>query len=502
MQEYEKGVKKIAKGGAIVFLGTVVGGFTGMLLHLLLSRTLGAKDYGLYMLGFSLFIVAHSVLSLGLHKGVLRFVAVYKGTNDVSRVKGTLLFVLTVAPGINILGGIIIYLFSNYIAIEIFAKPALGFVLKIFAIALPFYNIFVICYFSLQAFQKTLHYTALKNILQPSINIAIVSVLLLLVGMNLGWALCAYLATVVLVALAGLRFLWHIFPELVSRVRPMTEARVLLRYSTPLLFAGIAYIFLSYIDKIMIGYFRVSKDVGIYSIAAKLAIQIRLILVCVNVVFGPIIADLNNKGKLNEIELLFKTSTRWILTLIIPLVLIYILFSRDIMLLFGTEFGDGWLILVILACAYLAAAGTGSVGLILNMTGRQDIELVNTLCMVGLNIGLNIWLIQAYGMLGAAIATAVSIGLVNLAKLIEVKIFLGFQPYDKKYLKPLLVGGGIFLLYVLLLNNIDLSGFRWVPALLILAVGYFAILFLLGFEQDDKIVLRAVKDKIAVMRQE
>jgi len=83
-----------------------------------------------------------------------------------------------------------------------------------------------------------------------------------------------------------------------------------------------------------------------------------------------------------------------------------------------------------------------------------------------------------------------------------VKIFLGFQPYDKKYLKPLLVGGGIFLLYVLLLNSIDLSGFRWVLALLILAVGYFAILFLLGFEQDDKIVLRAVKYKIAVMQQE
>jgi len=498
MMKEEKYLRRLAKGGTVVFCGTVLGGLVGILLHMLLSRTLGARQYGLYMLGFSVFLVAHSILSLGLQKGILRYVSIHFGMNDLERTKGTLLFSLAVGPTMNIFGGALIYIFADKIATGIFGESEFATVIRLFAIALPFYDILMLCCSGIRGFQKMFAFTLFRNILQPIVNITIVIVLFLLTELNLRMVLYAYLVTILILVIVAVSYLRYIFPDLISNLQPIIESQRMMRYSIPLLFVGMAYILLSSIDRIMIGYYCVSEDVGIYSVAAKLAIQIKVVLTCINATIGPIIADLSNKGRTDEIALLFKTSTRWIVTLILPMVLICVLFAKNLVGLFGTDFSESSLILVILACAYLIAAGTGSVGVILNMTGKQDIEMVNTFCMLLLNIALNVWLIQVYGVVGAAIAAGLSIGLINIVKLIEVKILFGFQPYDRKYIKPIFVAGGIFVPSFLCFNRISLGGTLWLFWGTAIIFVYIGALFLLGIEQEDKSILEAMKKKLYI----
>lgn len=484
----------------MIFCGTVIGGLVSILLHILLSRTLGARQYGLYTLGFSVFLVAHSILSLGLQRGILRYVSVHYGMKDVKRTKGTLLFSLAVGAATNVVGGTIIYVFADKIAAGIFNEVEFAAVIRFFAITLPFYDILMLCCSGIRGFQKIFAFTLFRNVLQPIVNITMVTALFLLTEPNLRMVLYAYLATILIIATVTVGYLRHIFPDLISNLEPIIEAQIMMRYSIPLLFVGIAYILLSSVDRIMIGYYCAPEDVGIYSVAAKVAIQIKVVLTCINTTIAPIIADLDNRGRKSEIALLFKTSTRWIVTLVLPMVLICVLFGGNLVGLFGMDFLEGRRILIILSFAYLIAAGTGSVGVILNMTGRQDIEMVNTFFMLVLNIVLNVWLIGAYGVVGAAIATGFSIGLTNIAKLVEVRILLGFQPYDRKYIKPIFVTVGIFALGLFCINRITSGGSLWFFGACAVVFVYIGALFLFGIEKEDKVILEAVKKKLYIKR--
>jgi len=135
------------------------------------------------------------------------------------------------------------------------------------------------------------------------------------------------------------------------------------------------------------------------------------------------------------------------------------------------------------------------------MSGKQDIELVNAVVMVTLNIILNFWLVQKYGVLGAAVATGVSTALVNIAKVVEVHTLLGIHPYDASYYKPFIAGVTVVLLF-LFSSWLNISKSYWILYVLLLTIVYFFVLCLLGFEHEDKVVWNTVKRKAFMRREE
>jgi O-antigen/teichoic acid export membrane protein len=83
--------------------------------------------------------------------------------------------------------------------------------------------------------------------------------------------------------------------------------------------------------------------------------------------------------------------------------------------------------MVILSAAMLVNLATGNVTVVLLMSGRSALNLANAFVSLVLNATLNLLLIPAYGMTGAAIAWAVSIVFINLAPLIQVRLRLGIR---------------------------------------------------------------------------
>jgi O-antigen/teichoic acid export membrane protein len=83
--------------------------------------------------------------------------------------------------------------------------------------------------------------------------------------------------------------------------------------------------------------------------------------------------------------------------------------------------------MVILSAAMLVNLATGNVTVVLLMSGRSALNLANAFVSLVLNAALNLTLIPAYGMTGAAVAWAVSIVFINLAPLIQVRLRLGIH---------------------------------------------------------------------------
>ncbi len=487
--------KQVARGGGIVAIGSVIGKICNFALQILLGRVLGAGAYGVYALGLSVTSIASSISSLGLQNGVVRFISIYRGEGDKARIKSTLISALALSLVFSIVVAGLLFTLSNFISLRIFHEPELIHVLRIFALAIPFYVLMTITSFSARAFRKMGYSVGVTSICQPITNISFVGIAFL-IGFKLDGAVSGFLISMILSAALGTYFLRRVFPELTAKLRPIYETKRLIRFSSPVFLEGFSALLLIQTDKIMLGYFSTISDIGLYSAASRTAMQIPFIMSALMASFSPVIADLYNKRKYVALEELFKSTTRWIILLTLPIALILMLFARNIMSLFGVQFMAASLVLIILSFAQVIDAGTGAAKNLLQMSGKQDVDLVNGLTMVGINIGLNLLLIKRYGYIGAALATAASIVLINAARILEVRILLHMNPYDKKYLKMILsamVGTAFWLIFK---RVIGLDALNWLGAAVGVVLSYAVTLFFLGLEEDDKVVLGAIRKKI------
>jgi O-antigen/teichoic acid export membrane protein len=143
----------IAKGAGIVLFGTVIGTALKYVFELLVARNLGPELFGVFFLSLAVFRVLESFSTVGLHNGVLRYVALFRGENDSQRLKGTILLaaktVLLVGGGL----GLLLFVLSDVIAGSGFHKPELGQPLKFLALAIPFSGLALILLYATQGFK-------------------------------------------------------------------------------------------------------------------------------------------------------------------------------------------------------------------------------------------------------------------------------------------------------------------------------------------------------------
>lgn len=165
----------------------------------------------------------------------------------------------------------------------------------------------------------------------------------------------------------------------------------------------------SFADLIILGLFRSDGEVGIYRAASQLALLVIFGLQAINQALHPHFARLYVNGDKERLQRLVTTSARAILGLAFAPFIAFLFLGADILeVIFGSEYASGAIALLILASGQLANAAFGSVGALLNMTGHERDTMRGMLVAMGVNIALNFMLVPAYGMHGAAIATALS----------------------------------------------------------------------------------------------
>lgn len=420
--------KQVAKGASIAFVGGIAGRFISLGLQILLGRVLGPEAYGLYALGRGITGIVHSVASLGLPNAVVRFAAMYRGEGDKARIKGILAGALLICVGTNVLASFVLVMFSEKVAKNAFDQMSLSGILQILALALPFNGVTTVAIALPQAFRQIEYQVGIKNIFQPLMQLMLTS-FAFLVGLRLYGAVYAFLSSSILGAFLSLYFIHRVFPEFWTNMKPVYEMRRLLRFSLPLVPVSLSYFLLMYTDRIILGLFEDSSAVGIYAAAATLSMTLALVHIALVTIFAPIISDLYHRGELEQLNQLYRIVTRWDTIFTLAGFAILSLFSKEILGLYGANFVDGSPMLGALLIGYVLSAMVGPTGKLLQMAGKQDIELLNSFIMIGLNIVLDVLLVSIYGGIGAAIATALSFSFINIVQLVEIKKMLRMNPF-------------------------------------------------------------------------
>jgi O-antigen/teichoic acid export membrane protein len=119
----------------------------------------------------------------------------------------------------------------------------------------------------------------------------------------------------------------------------------------------------------------------------------------------------------------------------LPLVLVFFVFPEFLLGLFGDEFKVGVKAFVFLSFGKLISSLSGSVGNILQMTGKQVIFMNVLFVGAIVNVLLNFFLIPKFGINGAALASMISLSIWNLIMVYFVKRELGFYTFYIPLLK-------------------------------------------------------------------
>lgn len=196
----------------------------------------------------------------------------------------------------------------------------------------------------------------------------------------------------------------------------------ILKTSFPMSFSIISLLIMQSVDIFILEEYWGFETVGYYGAAVKVTTGIGIILATINAIIAPDISKLFFSGNQKDLKALIIRSTNLNFYLTVPLIILIYLFSEEILSLFGSSYIMANSALIIMIVAQMFNAFCGSVGVYLNMTGRQNTFLMILLFSLLVNIALNVILIPKYGMQGAAIATGISLVLWNIIGVVYIYI--------------------------------------------------------------------------------
>jgi O-antigen/teichoic acid export membrane protein len=495
--EYVDSVREVGKGGSVSFLTGVMGQGIRFCFHMMMSRVLGASGYGLYSLGHSILQISHLISMIGLQNGVVHFLAIFRGEGDQARVRGTILCATVIVAATSTFVAFCLWFLADWISEHLFEEPSLRGILRAFAVALPFHVLLMLFAYCARGFRNMKYYSGAIEVMHPLGNLILVGGAFW-IGMQLEGALWGFILSTAITMLLLVRVMFRLFPQILTLEDGCRfEARRILSYAMKVVPIDLSKPLLNdQTDNILLGYFGVARDVGIYSVGFLISAKIGFFQHMFNGIFAPIVADLYNRGKHRELSQLFKTVSKWTLLLTLPILFAFVFAGPEILGLFGREFGEGWSVLTILALSNLFNISAGPSGFMLLMTGRPTVELINS-GVVGLsNILLNAWLIPRYGAVGAAMGTGLSMVFLNLIRLIEVYYIHRCHPFRFGTVKTLAAFALSWGVLWQLGRWFPFEGLWSLTAIVPFILLYGGLLTVFGWDQEDTFILERLCHKM------
>ena len=492
-------IKKIAQGTFFIFAITFFGLGLNYLYGIFLARWLGAERFGLYALGLSIFNLLATFSLMGLDNATLRFIPGVSAAGHFSSMKIIIRNILKLGCFSGAGAAILLAVSSPYLSNGLYQKRDLEPVFLAFAFAIPAYVCSSILLSILQALQNVRWRMFVRYVSEPLARILLTAILLFL-----GWALKAALIGFI-VALWGSVVLSYvglirILKKIGTQMEPNEHAEPTMPdikgYVLPLLFGLLFSAVADRSDVILLGYFNGATDTGIYAAALMTAGILVIILQSQESFIAPLLSESLALGIRQKTKEIFALSLRWSVLLGFPLFICFILFSREILGLYGEAFQRAALCFVLLSIGQFFNLATGSANNILLFSGKSRVVMVNELIKGVFQIALNILLIPRYGIIGAAISMVASLTAINVLRLVEIYKLLRIHPYELDLMKPV---GAAFTVYLLMILGKEMI--QGSAALVMIPIGiglYFLILVSMGLKDQDRKAVEAIFRRVAI----
>jgi O-antigen/teichoic acid export membrane protein len=499
-QRFRSQVGHISRESGVFFAGTIFTMSFGYIFKVYLARVLGAEDLGLYALGITLIGFIGIFNSLGLPQSAMRFVAAYQATGKFKELHALLWRGAGLLLAANVLLAAVFLAVGRFLSLHFYHAPRLVQYLPLFAVIMVFGVISTFYGKVLAGYRDLKLRTLIVNFVSSPLNM-LATVLLIALGLGLrGYLIAHIISSAIACALLLVAVRQFTPPEArFAAQRGSYPPRQVWSFSATALGISFMEFLMTQVDKVALGFYRSTREVGVYSMAAAFVVYVPLVLTSINQVFAPTISDLHTRGDHALLARLYQSLTKSALALTLPLALVIFLFARPIMRIFGHDFEIGWPILIVGTCGQLVNCGVGSAGYLLLMSGNErqlmKVQIVMATVMVVLSAGL----VPLWGIVGAAVAAATTNAGVNVWSLMEVRRTLAVSPYNRGYLRLLAPVAAALAVTLVLKKYSYVFRHDWLAVGVVLAAAYtvFVITTLMvGLDADDRLIVAAIWARI------
>jgi O-antigen/teichoic acid export membrane protein len=435
----------LARGGLVNLVGLLANSVIGFLLVVVITRGLSPDRAGVFFEAVALFSILASVVEFGVDDGLVRAIPRLRALGRTRDVRPTLVIGLgpVLAAG-TIVGGVLFGVAPALSHLLVhgttLSRDAMVPYLRIFAPFLPIAAVTTASLSATRGFGTMVPNAAIGNLGRPAARLLLT---LIVVGAGLGstaialsWAVPVAMAFVL--ALQSVALLLR-RAEVADAERPQASGQTrglgleLWRFVLPRGLSAIFGITVLWLDTLLLGALRTSRQAAIYSAATRYLIVASFVLFPVQMAMGPVMSGLLASGSHARAAAVYRTATRWVVVLSWPVFLSLAVFAPFFLGIFGPGYRAGQDALAILAVAQLAGMATGPCLTVLLMGGRSGWTLAVAATSLVMNVGLNLILIPRWGMAGAAVAWSVSIVFNNLSGYLLVRWLMGLTPLDRAF---------------------------------------------------------------------
>lgn len=442
-------LSKIADAAGIVFLGTVVGNGLALLGQILIVRALPPGRFGQLALAFTIVSTVGGFAILGSHQAIARVVPSKEQGDRIGTVQSGFLVAIT---GGAIAAGLVYGFRFELQAVT--DTPRLADLLGIFVLYLLVSPLKQVLIGSLRGF-KLPEARALANDFSGPGGAVLLLGAFIIVGKPYYGAIVYWLSMPLFAAIAGVYFLSTEIQltELIAGKPTRSTVRNFLSFSWPLALSSSSVLLMIQLDVLMVGYFLDPDAVGLYRSIQPLKRVVVFFLDAFAFLYLPIATEYFVQEEYGQLDTLYKTSTKWIVTATFPPTLFCILFAPSIIrVLFSESYVPASFAFAVLVGGVFVRALFGPNGATVLAADNSKAEMYASIAGVGTNFILNLVLIPRIGIVGAALSTGGGFFAYNLVESVALYRMTGILPFSRTAIIPMVPTVAVGFLFALLLR--------------------------------------------------
>jgi O-antigen/teichoic acid export membrane protein len=470
-------------GSVLIMAGLVFNKMLAMAYNILLARTLHSRDFGVLVLGLSIFELVNVPSGLGMAGLLPKYISEFRTGKEYKKINDVISLVMSSCISIGIIMTLAIGAVSGILALHVFRLPELARVLIILSVSVPFTigNSVLVSLF--RGYQQIRPKILLQDLLLPLFKIAMFTALFSF-GYGLQAACYAFtLANIIIFTVTLMTAYRSLDIQLRVNFYDQSITPGLFRMAWPLSLQTLVVIIYAQVDRLFLGYFLPPGEIGIYGAAYSITSMMSIIPMAFYYLSLPLFAKILQGDDPAQIKAVYNRIALTVFRIALPVLGTLMLFAKQFLgILYGREYTGGATVLWILSLGIFSEALLGPAIDSLVASGKTRMPLYSALVGCLLNIILNILLIPRLGITGAALAACSS--------MVLSKIILGVANYRQHKILPLnsrhLVYAAISLCIAILIVYLD----QGMPALngtfrtLALSCGYIVVSYALFYALD------------------
>ena len=385
----------------LIGLANSANNFKSILLIPMLTKFLGAYDYGVWTQLKISIVFLLPFFTLGTGQAIIKFLA---GQKNTDKIKEDFFSCLLASILISSAAAIVCFFLSGMIAKLILGSTEYQYLIKIFGLLLIFESSSLLLMQYLKGFRYIKTY--FKILVFETIFELCAVVYVILMGYGILGALYALLLTRILFVFIRI---FQIITKIGFKWPNFINLRKYIAFGMPLALSISSFFILNWGNRYLINYFLGLKAVGVYSVSYFLAYIVTFISSPIGYILFPTISSCVNRSKKKEAAAYLVYSLKYFFIAGIPLVFTISLLSKELLLLFSSkEFLSASAYLpLLLAGVFIFQVGViGQYVIIIFNKNKLILRLYITLAII--NTLLCIMLIPTMGLFGAALASLLS----------------------------------------------------------------------------------------------